>query len=266
MTRKGILRLAAFVAMAALAAGPARAGDPSGNGACGTEQGGHSGGLGDLCASGPAGCVAIGLRVDVYPNAALPYGASVELARTQANAFAQGWMGYGAGYGHGDAHTAQASVPATLGAGVIESRCDAAANGWEHFTSNWAAGSAETTRLALSLASYGVPAYLFADVLREIGSSYAGTGTNSANIADVSGGAYLVTLPPVSESVPPNTVVPLGPVGTLYLNEQTVVPPSMFNPCPVFNGDAARLVINDPSTGAPAAQVLVSWVSTSTCP
>jgi len=270
--------LGGLFAAAVLMVGPAHAGGivplPIGGGTnpdpCAQTQGGHGpggpgNGGGAPCASGPAGCIAIGVRVDVFPNAALPGGANVELSKTQANAFSGGYGGYGYGYGHGDAHQAQANVPPTLGAGAIESRCDA-----QSFTQqkqyNYASGTAETARLNLNLYGYGVPVILNADVLREDGWSSAGAGANSANIVTLSGWVNGSPVGPVDASQPANTSQSFGPLGTIYLNEQFVSPPSIFNPCPTYSGDAARLVVTDPTTGSPIAQVLISWVSTSTCP
>jgi hypothetical protein len=258
-----------LLAVVALMVAPAHAGSQTYN-PCGEQSnpgGGHESG-GGLCAYGPAGCVAIGLRIDVFPNAALPGGANVELSRTQANAgsFAPPTGGYAYGQGHGDAHQAQATVPPTLGTGIIESRCDAWSTAMGGKSYNDASGTAETYRLSLSLFGYSIPVLINADVLREDGWSSGGAGGNSANVVTVTGWVGSGPLTPISYSAAPNTAVSLGALGTLWLNEQIYTPPSLFNPCPTFSGDALRLVVNNPATGAPAAQVLVSWVSTSTCP
>lgn len=216
-------------------------------------EGGH-GAFNELCAYGPAGCVAVGIYVKVEPNAVLPNGATVQLSRTQANAY--GWMGYG--YGHGDAHQAQATVPGNLGAGAIESACNAYST--TGYNSAW--GDADVAQLSLDLNSYGVPVTLSADVLHEWGSSTNGAGGNAANILNLSGSVWFVALPAIGMAAAPNTWIPLGPAGDLYLNEQTIG----FGFCPTFNGDALRLVVKDPTTGAAAATIIVSWVSTSTCP
>ena len=102
--------------------------------------------------------------------------------------------------------------------------------------------------------------FVNADVLREDGSSLNGTGWNTANVADavvwVGGTPHIV-----SHSEGPNTTYAIAPGVTVHLNEQGVS--ASF--CPVFWGDALRLEITDPTTGALIAQVIVSWVSTSTC-
>lgn len=243
-------RLAASVATLSIALAPA-AGRAGQAGPC--DQGSTYGGQSDLCAQGPAGCVAVGVRVDVSPSALLPGGAKVELSRSQANA----WSYHGAGYGHGDAHQVRADVPPTLGAGAVESSCDAYSDPY----TNWAKGSADVMELSLDLGTYGIPVTLSADVLHETGWSLNGMGGNTANVIDVSGSVFGIPIPPLAVSAPPNTTVPLGPA-TLYLNEQAV---SFGDLCPVYSGDALRLVVTDPLTGAPVAQVIVSWVSTSTC-
>lgn len=253
--RKGtrLWKLAGLLTVATLAFAPAQAG-PAEQDLCGQGGAGHGEGS-DLCAVGPAGCVAIGLRVDISPSVLLPGGATVELSRSVAHAFGY----YGFGYGHGDAHQMQATVSPSLGTGAIESDCNAySTNGF-----NYAWGQAETTRLAINLLpAYGIPVTLNVDVLKENGSSMNGAGGNAANIVDVSGSVFFVPIGPIGASAPANTTISLGPVGTLYLNEQTVAPGF----CPVYNGDALRLVVNDPLSGAQVAQVLISWVSTSTCP
>jgi len=245
---------------------------------CATEQGGghEQGGPGDGgsnngCATGPAGCVAIGLSVKVEPNVALPGGASVELSRSQANAYSYayssptgGSYGFGQGYGHGDAHQVKADVPPTLGNGDIESSCDAMSfHQNQNYAYNYAYGSADTSRFTINLAGYGLPVYLNGDVLSESGSSYNATGSNSADVMNISGSVFGTPVS-LSNSQPANTAIAVGPA-TLYLNEQFISPPSMFNPCPIFSGDALRLVVNDPTTGAKVATVTLSWVSTSTC-
>lgn len=213
---------------------------PAGSSLCGEGQ--HEGGSGpggdggsnDLCAQGPAGCVGIGAWIHVEPNIALPTGATIELARSQANAFsgAQSWNGYayGYGYGHGDAHTAQAVIPGALGTGVVESRCDAQAfSADQQGNFNYAVGQADTSRFSISLANYGMPVYLAGDVLTEDGSSYAGSGSNSASIENLSGSVFGNPIGPINNAAAPNTVYSFGPA-TLYLNEQSVTPPSPFNP------------------------------------
>lgn len=250
----GAWRLVFLLVVMALAVAPgAYAGN--GEGMCQGDPGGGHGQGGALCAYGPAGCVAIGLRVDVAPNPALPFGASTELARSQANAFA---FGPSFAYGHGDAHTASAQIPGTLGSGAIESRCDASAQEQFHYAS----GDADVSNFYISLYSYSIPVVLWGDVLHETGWSMNGAGANSANVVNLQGVVNGNPIGPVSNTQAPNTAISLGGAGTLYLNEQFVG----FTNCPTYSGDAARLVINNPVTGAQIAQVLISWVSTSTCP
>ncbi|MBI4730125.1 MAG: hypothetical protein HY775_11635 [Acidobacteria bacterium] len=208
-----------------------------------------------------ASCVAAGLVVDA--GALLP--ARIELSRSDADAGAWAWVwgreggAGGQGHSHSDAAQAKAQVPPTLGEGLVTSGCDAdaqvQANPWGMYGYTSAKGYAETEQLALDLGTLT----LTADVLREDGSSTNGyTGGNTANVVDV----WLNGAPVVSHSEAPNTAVSLGPLGTLFVNEQRVYSGGFCGP--IFWGDALRLVLNDPS-GAPAAQVIVSWVSTATC-
>lgn len=220
---------------------------------CGGEQGGTGHGS-DLCATGPAGCVAVGVRVEIAPNIALPFGATVELSRSTAMASGSG----GYGYSHGDAHQAKATIPATLGAGAVESSC----NAFSKSGSNAAWGDADVSQLYLSLYPYSVPVTLSADVLHEYGSSFNGAGGNTANIENFFATVNGSPVGPFNTSAGVNETHSLGPLGTLYLNEQR----TSFSPCPEFHGDALRLDITDPATGLLVARVIISWVSTSTCP
>lgn len=246
-----------------------REGNPGGPlGGPGQEQGQDP-----LCASGPAECIAYGLYVSTDPTIGLPGGASTSLARShaRADAWAWGYNGYGAGYGQSDsdAATQRADVPPTLGEGVIESSCFAQsfAQAYNEFSysRNYASGTAETHRLSLDLfPAYSIPATLTASVLREEGwSATGGAGANSANIVDVTFDSALTG--PIVAAVGPaaaNTAIPLGPLGTLYLNEQFVSVSPMG--CVVHSGDALRLVLNRPVIGG-TVTVIVSWVSTAAC-
>lgn len=261
--------VAAFAAPAAAYAGPEGVISEY----CNQEQGG-GGGLGgpvgdlggpvggrnqigaDLCAHGPAGCVSVGLYVRVEPNVAAPSGATIQLSRSATNA--AGWNG--SGYAHGDAAAANTSIPPTLGAGVLESSCDSYGYTQEWGSWNSAYGRATAERLTIDLNAYSIPVSLNVETLKEEGSSVNGSGTNGATVTTISG-SVLGNPISIPVTAAPNTVVPLG-LATLYLNEQTVG----FGPCPVYHGDALRLVVNDPTTGAPLATVIVSSVSTSTCP
>jgi hypothetical protein len=125
---------------------------------------------------------------------------------------------------------------------------------------NSAYGRASAERFSIDLGMYSIPVYLTIDTLQEEGWSFNGWGMNTANITTITGSVFgNPVFVPVTET--PNTVVPLG-AATLYLNEQTMG----AGPCPVFHGDALRLVVTDPTTGSPLATVIVSSVSTSTCP
>lgn len=232
------------------------------------QEGGPDGGQGgwsqisqDLCSHGPAGCIAVGLYARIEPTLLAPSGATSQISRSTANAYA--WNGFG--QAHGDTAVAKADVPPTLGEGLVESRCDAFTysqrDDWGNvWGTNDARGTAETERLALDLNSYGIPVSLNLDVLKEEGWSTNGAGGNTANILDatltVASNTFVL---PVSAA--PNTVFSAG-IATVYLNEQTIG----FGFCPVYSGDALRLVVTDPTTGATVATVIVSWVSTSTCP
>lgn len=232
-----------------LLAVPTIGGAAEGDDPCGEEPGHTS----ELCAYGPAGCVAVGLYVHVEPNAALPTGATVQLSRSQANAY--GWGGFG--YSHSDAHQAQASLPGTLGDGNVESSCNAySADGF-----NVAWGDADATNLNLDLGpNYALPVVLSADILHEYGWSMGGAGGNSANLANLYA-CVVVCVGPLASSVPANTMIAIG-TSELWLNEQKV---GLAGFCPVYWGDAARLIVRDPF-GNTLAQVIISWVSTSTCP
>ena len=228
-------------------------------------QGPGEGDGGDpLCPAGPAECIAYGMFLSVDPMIGAPSGATSHLARSHARSQAGAYNGYGYAQSDSDASTQRADVPPALGEGVVESSCNTFSYSQGQYFYNYASGTAETARLSLDLSSYGAPVSLSADVLRETGyAASGGAGSNTANIADVS-----LTIPSFGTiSVPlpaaPNTAIPLpAGLGTLYLNEQSVSL-SPFG-CPVFAGDALRLVINRPGIGGQVTLIL-SWVANAAC-
>jgi hypothetical protein len=269
---------------------PVQCGDPKTPDPCDPRQGGGHGGPeqgdGDLCAKPifGASCVAIGLYLKVEPNPALPTGATTQLSRSEA--MAAGFNGFG--FGHADAHQVRQDLPGTLGAGAVESKCDVNASAQQDFKYTFAHGRADTAQVALDLMpNYGVPLNLQFDVLCEEGASNntapgflydpcvpsppgdPGASLYGANRADV---ANLIVngTPLVSVAAAPNTWIPLPPAvvpglaGDLYLNEQWPGVPTPFSPCVRWDGDALRLVLRNPVTGATVATLIMSWVSTCT--
>lgn len=257
-----------------------------------------------LCATGPAGCVAIGVYVDVSPvPILLPTGAVVQLSRSVANARFQ------FGSSHADAHQERTDLPGTLAQGVVESECNASVEADPRTGKplTHADGKADTAQFSLNLApSYSIPLELSFDVLCEEGSStnavgdlpigpagtpnpvpgpppygpcqpppashpVSSTGGNRGDVANVViNGLSLIPTPPAS--FPPNTAIDLPPiiapglVGTLYLNEQFGPFFDFTTDCVRYEGDALRLVLRNPITSATVATVIVSWVSTCTIP
>jgi hypothetical protein len=101
------------------------------------------------------------------------------------------------------------------------------------------------------------------------------TGANRADIANlIVNGTQII--PSGLTSVPANTAIGIPPpypglVADVYLNEQgsisiaCFVPPFFVFPGTTFWGDALRVILKNPITGATVASVIVSWVSTTTC-
>ncbi|MGH2670390.1 MAG: hypothetical protein ACRDH5_14970, partial [bacterium] len=180
-------------------------------------------GRNDICArQGPAECIAIGIHVEVSPSLTSPVGATTDLSRSHAYA---SQLGPGNDFAHADAHQVQQSVsPFIASAGAVESSCAASvyADGTGARYSG-AYGDADVTQFYLSLFPLGPPVFIYGNVLHEYGNSYANPwgsgGGNFANIADLVVCAAVcmpVAVPPAA----PNTIIPLAPVGTLFVNEQ----------------------------------------------
>jgi hypothetical protein len=207
-----------------------------------------------LCPFGPAGCVAVGLYAKVGSL-------TTQLARSTANAGAgaQGGPGYSYGYGfsQSDAHTAKADLPPELGSGAVESYCSA--NAYADTFGNiftGAFGSADAARVFIDASSLGQPPTLYADALSEYGASFPFCASGAYNCADVADlEVYNPPQPSNYYAVPPNTVIPLGPLGAIYLNEQFPGFYNVFGNCLEHDGDAARIVLGP-------ATVIVSWVAT----
>jgi hypothetical protein len=99
-------------------------------------------------------------------------------------------------------------------------------------------------------------------LLRNRGASGSEGGASSdANIADLRVHVLGVDVPVSVTPAEPNTIVPLGDLGYLALNEQS----SAAGACSNQHSSAVRLVVFQPGTLDVLAEVIVSDVATQAC-
>lgn len=219
--------------------------------------------------SAPAdeGCQAIDVYVwEDLSSLGAPVGSTTSVSKSVASVA----KGTGFGSAHADAHKLNVGVSSTypffVGAGAVESQCNVTYGhaGSGYFGSS--NGQADVKNLSINLDPYVPGAYITADVLKENGSSTLSPpgGSNTADIVNL-----VVSIPPatpilVSQSQLANSCLFLpGNLGEVCLNEQMVTP---VPGCPPrYEGDALRVILNNPSIPTPIVQVLVSWVSTGVC-
>ncbi|HEV8361562.1 MAG TPA: Ig-like domain-containing protein, partial [Candidatus Thermoplasmatota archaeon] len=165
-----------------------------------------------------------------------------------------------AGDGHGQAYVAGADADpfVLVHATALASHCDAASGS----EASRAAGEASVANLTVDLNPAGLDIVIEATLLRNRGASGSEGGASSdANIADLRVHVLGVDVPVSVTPAEPNTIVPLGDLGYLALNEQS----SAAGACSNQHSSAVRLVVFQPGTLDVLAEVIVSDVATQAC-
>jgi hypothetical protein len=215
-----------------------------------TEQPGR-----DLCTepdAGPAACYAVAVHVRVAPGVLDPYALDVPLAPSSANASSL------VGSAHGEGQVTGADALGLAGTRAGATTCDAANQG----SATQACGTARLDNATVDLGPLGVEARLEAVVLREDACSSNGQagfafGTLRASLT-------LGDDPPIVLDLSQPRELNLSPLLHVWVNQTHQ---DVRGGCLRWHGSALRLRVYDPVGGVPpAAEVLIGWVDTLSCP